>query len=324
MTGTDPPELHVAHAVPPETADDLIEAIAADGRVPEAAVTRGDTPGETEARLAEAEAVATFSLSDDQLDAAALEWVQALSAGVGSYDRDALADADVALTNLSGVHAEPIAEQTLGYMLTFARGLHVGQRQQADGQWLRYHGSELKGKTVGVVGVGAIGSRVAELADAVGMDVVGIKRDPGTPPAAADRLDALHGPDGLYDVLQDSDYLVLACPLTDDTEGMIGSDELRTLGRESYLVNVGRGAVVDQDALVRYLKADALAGAALDVFETEPLPEDSPLWDLPNALVTPHQSGTTPKWPERSAEIIGENYQRLRDGDRDGMRNRVV
>jgi phosphoglycerate dehydrogenase-like enzyme len=322
----EPPELHVAHAVPPDTADDLVAAIETDGRVPEAAITRGHTPGETAARLPETDGLLTFGLSEGQLDRAdSLRWVQALSAGVSSYDHDALADRGVALTNVSGVHAEPIAEQVLGYMLTFARKLHVGQRQGAERRWLRYSGEEVRGKTVGVVGVGAIGGRVAELADALGATVVGTKRDPETlPDGVADAVDAVHPPAGLSRVLRRADYLVIACPLTEATRGMIGADELRTLGREAVLINVGRGAVVEQADLVRYLQADRLRGAALDVFEEEPLPPDSPLWDLPNVIVTPHQSGTTPHWPERCAAIVGENYEHLRAGRLETLHNRVV
>ncbi len=322
----DRPELHVAHAVPPETASDLIDAIRQDGRVPDEAITRGRTADETADHLPETEALVTFGLSDQQLERAdRLQWVQALSAGVSGYDREALADHDVVLTNASGVHAQPIAEQVLGYLLTFARKLHVGARQQGRSQWLRYHGEELHGSTVGIVGVGAIGGRVAQLASALGTTVVGTKRDPSTlPDGVGDAVEAVHPPEDLDNVLQRADYLVIACPLTEATRGLIGAAELRTLGREAVLVNVARGAVVDQDALVRFLQGDALRGAALDVFEEEPLPADSPLWDLPNVLVTPHQAGTTPQWPERCAAIVAENYEALRAGDREAMQNRVV
>lgn len=270
--------------------------------------------------------MATFGLSAAQLERAEnLQWVQALSAGVDSYDREAFAEHDVVLTNASGVHAEPIGEQVLGYMLTFARRLHVGQRRKQEGTWFRYHGEELRGKTVGIVGVGAIGSRVAELTDAVGMRVVGTKRDPSSlSEDTAAVVDEIYAPEGLPKVLQQADYLVVACPLTEETRGLIGAAELRMLGREAVLVNVARGAVVDQDALTQSLRGDALRGAALDVFEAEPLPADSPLWDLPNVLITPHQAGSTPQWPQRCAAILGDNYEALRSGDRAEMRNRVV
>jgi phosphoglycerate dehydrogenase-like enzyme len=316
------PELHVAHVVPPSTRTDLIDALAADGRVPANAITQGSTPEQTRKRFREAAMVATFTIPEDILASASnLGLVQALSAGVGSYDHGALAEADVALANLSGVHAEPIAEQVLGYMLTFARKLHVGARNQREGVWHRYRGEELNGKTLGIVGVGAIGSRVAELGSALGMEVLGTKRDTDEVPEGVDEL---FGPsrEELYEVLRRTDYLVLACPLTDETEGLVGTRELRTLHREAVLVNVGRGPVVDEKALIRSLQGDRLRGAALDVFETEPLPSESPLWDLPNALVTPHQSGSTPQWPERAAAVVAANYLAIDEGEH--FLNRVV
>ncbi|MFC7135532.1 NAD(P)-dependent oxidoreductase [Halobaculum litoreum] len=121
-----------------------------------------------------------------------------------------------------------------------------------------------------------------------------------------------------------ADYLVLACPLTDETEGLIGGDELRLLGGDGVLVNVARGEVCDQKALVGALRSHLIRGAALDVFETEPLPEDSRLWGLSNAIVTPHMAGSTPHKPERWAAVLAANYRALADGDRDGLRNRVL
>lgn len=304
---TDDPTLLVPDVVPPRHFGDLRDALAADGRVPADALARAKTPEETDAMLPDADAVCTFRTPD--LDRAeSLRWVQALSAGVDSYDREALREHDVVLTNVSGVHAEPIAEQTFAYMLAFERDLLTGIEQKRENLWMRYHGGELKGKTLGIIGLGAIGSRVAELGQAFGMTVVGTKRDPSNAPDAADEV--LPADEHLA-VCERADYLVLACPLTDATSELIGAPELRLLGDEGVLVNVARGEVVETDTLVGYLRGDRIRGAALDAFETEPLPEESPLWDLPNVVVTPHQAGTTPAWPRRCAEIIGANYEAL-------------
>jgi phosphoglycerate dehydrogenase-like enzyme len=153
------------------------------------------------------------------------------------------------------------------------------------------------------------------------MTVVGTKRDPSTAPEAVDEV---HGPDGLFDVLDGADYVLLSCPLTPETRGLVGRRELGTMDGEAVLVNVARGEVVDQDALVYALQQGGIRGAALDVFEEEPLPGESPLWDLPNVVVTPHMAGSTPYKFERIADIFAENYEAFVDGRVEDLRNRVV
>lgn len=170
-----------------------------------------------------------------------------------------------------------------------------------------------------MIGVGAIGTRVAELGSALGMDVLGTKRDLDSMP---DVVDDAYPADEHRTVCRESDYLVLACPLTDETEALIGMDELRLLGEDGVLVNIARGGVCDQSALVRACQAHLIRGAALDVFEEEPLPSDSPLWNLSNVIVTPHMAGSTPKKLGRWAEIIAENFEALAGGSE--WRNRIV
>ncbi|MFB6152134.1 MAG: D-2-hydroxyacid dehydrogenase [Haloarculaceae archaeon] len=285
-------------------------------------VERATTPAETREKLRTAPALVSNPLRDGWLDLAEeLRWLQTVSAGVDHLPRDDLRERGVALTSASGIHAEPIAEQVLGYLLTFERGLHVAGRQQRRGVWEGIDGGEVRGKTMCVVGLGAIGSRTAELASALGMTVVGTKRDPSDAPAAADEV---HPPDALHDLLPRTDYLVLACPLTEETEGLVGTEELELLGGDALLVNVARGAVVDEDALVDALRSHRIRGAALDVFEAEPLPPDSPLWDLSNVVVTPHMAGSNPRTPERLAGIVADNYAAFERGDLASMRNRVL
>ena len=270
--------------------------------------------------VADAEIVVTSRLPDDVLDAADdLQWVQALSAGTDMYDHDALAARDVALTTVSGIHARPIGQQVMGYLLHFERRFDRAIAQQRRREWERYMGGELGDRTVGIVGVGAIGSQVAEYSTAFDARVVGTKRDPSDAPSA---VDAVYGPDDLDTVLEASDYLVLACPLTDETRGLIDAEALATLDDDAVLVNIARGEVVDESALVEALEADALGGVALDVFEEEPLPEESPLWDRDDVLVTPHMAGSTPHYWERCADVFLENYDRFRNGE--ALENRIV
>lgn len=314
------PKVAILHSVRESPAEKLASAVRE--RVPDLDLTVARTPPESEQAIEDAEVVLTLRLPENLLDAAdRLEWVQALSAGVDHYDLDRLRAAGIALTNASGVHAEPIAEQVLGYLLAFERGILQGIRQQERGVWERYTGGELQGKTLGVVGLGAIGTRVAELGDAFGMTTVGTKRDPSTAPEVVEEA---FGPDEHWEVLTRSDYVVLACPLTDETRELIGSDELRAMGDDAVLVNIARGAVVDEEALTRALQQDLIGGAALDVFEEEPLPKESVLWDLSNVLVTPHMGGSTPHYWERCAALFARNYSRFVDGELEALENRVV
>jgi phosphoglycerate dehydrogenase-like enzyme len=314
------PEILLPHHLSDGAQEGLREAIR--DPLPDANLEVAETPAETDEQLPTAEVVVTGPFPDDRLaDAERLWWIQAVSAGVDHFDRDALSEAGVVLTNASGVHAEPIGEQVLGYMLVFERNIQKGMRQQARGVWENYGGRELRDETVGIVGLGAIGGRVAELADAFGMEVLGTKR---TPEDAPDAVDEAFAPDGLYEVLSRSDYVVVACPLTDETKGLIGGEELRTMPSSSVLVNVARGEVVDEEALTEALQQGRIRGAALDVFEEEPLPADSPLWDLSNAVVTPHMAGSTPHYYDRCADLFVENYERFVAGGLDAMENRVV
>jgi phosphoglycerate dehydrogenase-like enzyme len=300
---------------------DALEAAVVD-RLPDLDLRVARTPADSRELVGNAEVSIAASLPAEVLAAAEeLRWVQALSAGVDFYDHDALRERGVLLTSAAGVHAEPMAEQTLGYLLLFEREILRGVRQQETGRWLRYEGGELRGKTLGIVGVGAVGSRVAELAEVLGMTVLGTKCDPSTVP---DAVDEVWAPDGLHELLVRADYVVVACPLTDETRGLIGREELGIKDDEGVLVNVARGPIVDEGALVEALQKGVVRGAALDVFETEPLPPDSPLWDLPNAVLTPHMAGSTPHKEHRLADLFATNLEAFHDGDADAMANRVV
>lgn len=250
-----------------------------------------------------------------------LQWIHALSAGYNKYDVDRLEEMGVILTNASGVHANPIAEQVFGYLTIFERQLLQGVRQQDRKEWCHFRGGELNGQTLGVIGVGEIGGRIAELGAAYGMEVLGVKRDIKNVNNAVDKA---FPPSERRRVIGRSDYLVLACPLTEQTHEMITAKDFDSMKESAALVNIGRGKLVDETALEVALQKGQIAGAALDVQYTEPLSQDSPLWDLSNVIITPHMAGSTPHYLQRCAEIFSESYPSFVNGDYEEMVNRVV
>jgi phosphoglycerate dehydrogenase-like enzyme len=246
-----------------------------------------------------------------------VRWVQATSAGIGQLVRRmdyGRLMPNTVFTTASGVHARPLSEFVLMAMLAHVRGLLEMTRKQRERRWERFAGTDLQDRTVLVVGHGAIGSEVGRLARTFGMRVVGIKRQPDGIDPTSVHADELHGPDALSDLLPQADFLVLATPHTDDTEGMIGTDQLSALPKGAAVVNIGRGALVDEAALVSALEAGHLGGAYLDVFAEEPLPVDSPLWTLPNVLVSPHSGSTSDRENARIVDLFCDNLRRWREG----------
>jgi phosphoglycerate dehydrogenase-like enzyme len=248
----------------------------------------------------------------------AVRWVQHWAAGVdGLVARPEVVERDFVLTNGSGIHAVPITEHIFAFLLSLARGLPCAVRAQVDHRWVSpplcgEHVFELYNKTMVLIGVGAIGSRTAEVAKALGMRVIGVRRRPSDDAVAG--VDEMVGPDALLDVLPMADVVVLTVPLTDETRAMVGEPELRAMQSSAVLVNIGRGGTVSESALVRALQEGRIAGAGLDVFETEPLPENSPLWEMENVVVTSHYAGRTPQYTARAMEIFLDNLRRYRDG----------
>jgi len=240
-----------------------------------------------------------------------LKWYAQYGAGVDWLLRHPdVRDADFLLTNGSGIHAVPISEHIIGMMLALSRQLPKALRQQMQGQWDRSIAEttfELAAKTMVLVGVGAIGERTARLASALGMRVIGVRRNAER---GAEGVERMVAPQDLQQVLPEADVLVLTIPLTPETRHMIGAAELSLLKPSAYLINIGRGGTVDQDAMIEALRQGRLAGAGLDVFEQEPLPSDSPLWDMQNVLITPHVSGFTPARAERAWALFSDNLER--------------
>jgi phosphoglycerate dehydrogenase-like enzyme len=254
---------------------------------------------------------------------AALRWIHTGAAGVASLLHPELREHGITLTNSAGIHGPAMAETALGMMLHFARGLDYAAAAQRRGDWdtapfertdsgIR----ELAGATLGIIGYGGIGRELGARASALGMRVLALRRRGAA--AAADAGGEpvmLAGEDALPRLLTNSDFVVVAVPSTPATRGMIGAEQLGLLRRDAVLINIARGDVIDEAALLDTLRARRIRGAALDVFTTEPLPASSPFWQLDNVLITPHVSGTTPRFWEREAALIEENLARYLRGE---------
>lgn len=293
---------------PPEALRDALSEIEPDVRI----VSTDDLDG--------CDALVTFIYDDAFLDSG-IEWVHSIQAGVDRFPFDTFEAEGITLTNSTGIHGDTVGETVAGYMLSFARQLHRYRDRQNDTEWSRRPWNvpfSLGDSSVCVVGLGTLGRGVAMRADALGMDVVGVKRTP-TP---VDHVETVYPSGELHDAIADARFVVITVPLTDRTEGLIGTSELSAMRSDAVLINVARGSVVDQAALVEALESDSIGGAALDVFETEPLPADSPLWEMDDVIVTPHAAAATEAYYRRIAALVRENARRQIEGDR--LANRVV
>ncbi len=293
--------------------------------------------------VAEAEAYLGFGIPEELLKAGPrLRWVHSGAAGVGKSLTPTMVERPVVFTNSAKVHGPPIAETVLAMILFFWRGLdlavegHRRGRWSADSFWAEDSPMrELSSSTVGLVGFGGIAQEVARRVASLGAEVVAVKRTPPRPGAGAlepvggggslaSRVRVLHGADGLADMLQSSDVVVVTAPETRDTRGMINAGALSLMRDGALLINVSRGKLVDEEALVRALSAGRLRGAGLDVFAKEPLPEESPLWALPNVVLTPHVSGVTRGFWRRETDLILRNLARFLKGAPPGEWENVV
>jgi len=273
----------------------------------------------------------SFRMPDDILArAGGLKWVQLLSAGADHALGGPMKSAAIPITTASGVHATPIAEYTIASMLAYARRFHVTIRAQQRHEWSRRAVISsldvIRGKTLGIVGYGSIGRETARLAHAFGMKILALKRNPAerretgwTPQGLGDpegRIPARwFGPAECAAILGESDYVSVTLPLTNVTRKFIGAREIAAMKPGAYFVNIGRGAVVDETALAAALSAGKIGGAGLDVFEREPLPADSPLWDIEQAILTPHVSGDFRGYMELACELFAENLRRFQSGE---------
>jgi len=269
---------------------------------------------ELDALLAEAEVIYGFRFPKNMIARAPkLKWVQVMSAGVDRFLDNEFRQSSVMMTNVSGIHATPIGEIVLGIMLMFVKQAPLCFQLKQEKQWQRFMPTVLRFKTVGIVGLGSIGREVARLAKAFGMRVVATRRS-AKQVASAKYVDIVLPREQLPRLLSESDFVVLSLPFTAETNKLIGEEELQTMKPTAYLINVARGSIVDEEALIRALNEHWIAGAGLDVFATEPLPADSRLWELPNVIFSPHIAGGMEDYDIQATELFCENLRRYLSG----------
>ncbi len=286
------------------------------------------TRDELDQRIGEADVLVVSGLWRNELIARTpkLRFIQSISAGTNQYSREALRAAGVRLASAQGANEHAVAEHAIALILAFARQLHTARDNQARRHWrgmisdLGQREDELGGKTLLIVGLGRIGSRLAAHAHAFGMRVIATKRDPDIGASAAD----LVVPQAkLMDIAPQADFIALTCPLTPETERLVDARLLSIMKPRAVLINVARGRVVDEPALIEALHSGRLAGAALDCTWDEPLAPDSPLWDLVNVIITPHTAGETRRYEDNVLDLMMENLNRLWRGET-RLRNEIV
>lgn len=283
---------------------------------------------ELRGRIGEADALVVSGLwRNDLLDVAPkLRFIQSIGAGTDQFDRDLLRARGVRLASAQGVNERAVAQHAMALILAMARRLPEARDNQAKRVWrgmisdLGCREDELTGKTLVIVGLGRIGGRLAGLAKAFEMKVIGVRRDPQ---AGANGADSVHRFDKLPEFLPQADFVALTCPLTQETQNIIDAGALARMKPSAVLVNVARGRCVDEAALIEALRQGRIEGAALDVTAEEPLPPSSPLWDMPNVLITPHTAGETRAYEERIVDYLIENLERLWRGE-ESLKNQVV
>ncbi len=251
-------------------------------------------------------------------EASKLKLIQSISAGVDQYDKDLLRQRGIRLASAAGVNANAVAEHAIALMLALKRQLHVARDNQASRRWrgmiseIAAREDELAGKVLLIVGLGRIGARLARLAKAFDMRVLATRRDPAR---GTEGADLVFGHERLPELLAQADIVVLACPLTPDTENLIDARAFGLMKPSAHLINVARGRVVEENALIEALRERRIAAAGLDVTADEPLPPVSPLWAMPNVLITPHTAGETQAYEDRVIDLLLTNLDRLWRGE---------
>ena len=281
-------------------------------RLPDVEIAAGFDDATLARHLADAEALIAFHFPLEALPRAkSLRWLQLTSAGAEQVLPARAALERVVVTNTRGIHVELMADYALGVMVMLQWGFPRILRDQQARSWAPRLVLPLAGRTLAVVGAGAIGGEIARRAAAFGLRVLAVKRTPGPVERAAEVLTTPQ----LREALSRADFVVLVVPVTPETRRLVGESELRAMRSTAYLINIARASVVDEEALVRALREDWIAGAALDVFEEEPLPPASPLWALPNVIITPHIAGEPADYARRVADVFVDNAVRFRRGE---------
>jgi len=273
-----------------------------------------------EQHLADVEILFGISIRPEQFIAAKkLRWIHSQAAAVHQFMFPELVNSDVILTNARDVHGPVVAEQVIAMMFALAKRIPAAVRFQQKHEWGqdafssgRSHSRELAGATLGLVGLGSIGRNAAKHASALGMRVIAVREHPEK--EKPQDVDEVLPTSKLQELLAQSDYVVLSAPVTAQTTGMIGSRQLAAMKPDAFLLNVGRGPLIDEAALVEVLRQHKIGGAALDVFDQEPLPPNSPLWDLEDLLITPHTGGISENMWERHYALFSDNLHRYLSG----------
>lgn len=289
---------------------------------PNVTVVRLDDYKRVDQELIDTDILMSWSITPQQVASAKkLRWIHSPAAAVHRLMIPELIASDIAITSARGVHGPMVAEHVMALVFALAKRLPSAVRYQAKKEWgqtllwnEKPRPREVAGATLGIVGLGSIGREVARLASAIGMRVIATRLNPinQESPMGEDRtpLDQ-YGPEGLNEMLAQSDYVVLAAPVTPQTKAMIDASRLAAMKPGAYLINVARGALIDEPALIAALREHRIAGAALDVFEEEPLSQDSPFWEMENVLITPHSAALTEKLWSRHFELLSENLRRF-------------
>ncbi len=281
------------------------------GRLPDRELVIWTQEEEFAAGLPEAEVLFVMRPPRGHWDQARrLRFIQTIGAGVDAVLPAADLPGRVLIANARGLHADHMSEFTIALLLAMTQQLTRVLEQQREHRWRPFVRQTLEGRTLGILGLGAIGEAVARKARALGMRVIGTRRS-GAPTPHADRI---YPPSGTDEVLEESDAIVVLLPLTPETQGLLDRQRLSRMREGALLVNLARGGIVEEDALAESLKQGHLGGAALDVFDAEPLPPGNPLWDTPNLLITPHMAGLVGDYLDRALEIFFENLDRLERG----------
>jgi phosphoglycerate dehydrogenase-like enzyme len=296
----------------------------------EAGIThlQAHTIEELTAKLPDADVLVVSQMWKNELAARAtrLKFIQSISAGIDQYDQELFRERGIRLASAAGVTAEAVAEHAMALILALQRHLHTGRDNQMRKHWrgmiphIPSREDQLGGKTLLIIGLGRVGTRLAKLAKAFEMRVVATKRDASRGVEGVDRVCRW---DQLPELLPSADLVTLTCPLTPDTENLIDANALAAMKPSAHLINVARGRIVDEDALIRALQEKRLAAAGLDVTREEPLPASSPLWTMANVLITPHKAGETQRIEEAVIDLLMENIERLWRGEA-LLRNQVV
>lgn len=288
----------------------LTQILAVDPRV---RVTLAAAQSQGAADISAAEVMVGWKIPREAIQrATGLRWIHSTAAGVDEILYPEVYEREFVITASNGIHL-PLIEHVFAFILAFERRLHIAMRQQLQRRWERTRtlGGEVAGKTLGILGLGTIGREIARKAQAFDLRVIGTKRTPAPIPGVENVL----APEGLPEVLSQSDIVVVALPLTAHTRGLMGEREFRMMKPTALFINIGRGPIVQEAALVRALREGWIAGAGLDVFEREPLPADNALYDFENVMITPHVSGASPRYMDRAVPLFCDNLKRYLRGE---------